>query len=96
VLLKDLIVLQNQSRTHPCERSDAPSSSFGLGISNQKNKNNKKKQEALDMLSGPQIDLHCLADPRPVASDLFMILSFLQVLANILQKYSEHHHQYSR
>jgi hypothetical protein len=31
-----------------------------------------------------------------VASDLFMILSFLQVLANILQKYSEHHHQYSR
>ena len=40
------------------------------------------------------INLHCLADPRPVASDLFMILSFLQVLVNILQKYSKDGHQH--
>jgi hypothetical protein len=61
--------------------------------SNQKNKNNEKeKKEPKKVMttycpirSSDQMDLHCLADPRPVASDLFMILNFLQVLVNILQ-----------
>jgi len=56
----------------------------------------RNKKLMTSCLALRSIHLHCLADPRPVASDLFMILSFLQVLVNILQKYSKDGHQHRK
>ena len=56
VLLKDLNVLQNQSRTPPYVSALMHQAHPLAWGSNQKNKNNRKKQEAHDKLSGPQID----------------------------------------